>query len=230
MKIACVSDIHGKFGRQWPKADVLVIAGDIFGNYSGNQERDAFIQLQNFYEDFCPLLSSLKKQLYKDIVVVAGNHDRIFAYHQKACEDQLRRIGAHYLQDASAEIQGLKFYGSPWTPWFFGAHWVFNLSDKRSEEHAQETWNKIPDDTDVLITHGPPYGILDECPDFYLNNRSVGCSTLLDKVLEVKPRLHVFGHIHEGYGQMDTDNTIFVNAAVHDGDFKPTNPIRVVEI
>lgn len=247
MKIVCVSDIHGRLTdvkyqcpdgqikNAWPAGDILIVAGDNHPNYSRDQIKDAWIQKAHFYERFCPLLSGLlKRGIYKDIVVIAGNHDRLYAYHQEECEDYFKHIGVTYLHDSGAIVQGLKFWGSPWTPWFFGTHWVFNMRGKEAEGlytpgHTESIWDQIPDDTDVLVTHGPPYGILDKCRNLTTNKpHNVGCPTLLKKVEEVKPRLHVFGHVHEGYGRIDTDDTIFINAAVHNESFKPKNPIQIV--
>ncbi len=236
MKIACASDIHGKFKRRYPAGDTLIIAGDIMKNYSRDKRRDAFIQLQNFYENLCPILVGLKREkIFSEIILIAGNHDRVFEFHQGECAEYLKKIGIHYLSDSGVEINGIKFWGSPWSPWFFGDHWSFNLSGRYPEEHAKEIWGKIPTDTDVLITHGPPYGILDKVPQYMtpkgvLSDSHVGCPVLVEEVKRVRPILHVFGHIHEGHGQIRQDDTIFVNASIHDGDFQPTNQIQVVKL
>jgi len=89
-------------------------------------------------------------------------------------------------------IEGVKFYGSPWQPRFFD--WAFNLD--RGEE-IKKKWDLIPMDTDVLITHGPPYGILDLTHE----GEKVGCEELMKAVLRVQPKIHIFGHIHEAYGE-----------------------------
>jgi hypothetical protein len=109
------------------------------------------------------------------------------------------------LEDESAIVAGVKIYGSPWQPYFGG--WAFNL---RRGEPLAAMWAKIPDNTDILVTHSPPEGILDR-------NRwgePCGCRDLLARVREVQPRLHIFGHIHEAAGQSHDAGTTFVNAAV----------------
>ena len=110
-----------------------------------------------------------------------------------------------YLQDSSVVISGVKFYGSPWTPKFTG---VFQLTSK---SQAEDVWNKVPHDVDVLITHGPPSTKL----DITSRGLEVGDDVLLAAVTSIKPRVHCFGHIHESYGTTQTDDTLFCNAAVY---------------
>jgi predicted phosphohydrolase len=139
-------------------------------------------------------------------IVICGNHD--FCFQEQAAEARARITQAVYLEDTGCEIAGLTFYGSPWQPWFGG--WAFNLP--RGEALAQ-VWAKIPERLDVLITHGPPEGILDRTH----RGQAAGCCDLLSRVQKVKPRLHVFGHIHEAAGRIDTEDTIFVNASTQMG-------------
>jgi Icc-related predicted phosphoesterase len=110
-------------------------------------------------------------------------------------------------------IDGLKVYGSPITPTYHD--WAFNVLPGSP---IAEAWEKIPLDTDVLITHGPPKGILDK------NSRDelLGCPELLRKVKEIKPKLHTFGHVHEGYGFVDIDGIRYVNAAIGEQGLKPS--------
>lgn len=112
-------------------------------------------------------------------------------------------------------LEGIKFYGSPWQPWFFD--WAFNLQ-RGAEIRAK--WDLIPLDTDVLITHGPAFGILDKTT----RGARVGCEELLKVIEQVKPQLHVFGHIHEAYGIYSNDNLSFVNASNCDVQFNLVNP------
>jgi len=130
--------------------------------------------------------------------------------------------GITYLQDSGCEIEGVKFWGSPWQPWFFD--WAFNL--ERGEQ-LRRKWALIPDDTDVLITHGPPAGILDLCPD----GRRVGCGDLRLRVEQIEPMAHIFGHIHHSAGQVEPlvgRRTRFINAAICDESYLPTNPVQVI--
>ena len=117
---------------------------------------------------------------------------------------------------------GVAFYGSPWQPWFHD--WAFNLPRGEALDHK---WKQIPASTDVLVTHGPPWGILDTAMD----GRSCGCEELLRHVRErVRPRVHVFGHIHEGYGAEEIDGTRFFNAAVCDVRNRPSHPVTVIDL
>ena len=120
--------------------------------------------------------------------------------------------------------EGFHLPSSPWQPAF--CSWAFNL--KRDGDEIRAVWGKIPDDTDILITHGPPYGILDSTD---LDDH-VGCRALLSRVQAIRPKLHVFGHIHEGHGkeQVDEQSTIFVNASICDGRGKAVQSAIVVEL
>ena len=116
-------------------------------------------------------------------------------------------------------IDGIKIYGSPWTPFFY--NWAFNL--RRGQQIASK-WAAIPDDTDILITHGPPYGVLDSASD-----GSVGCKDLLDRIEIVKPQYHIFGHIHEGYGEYTRKGTKHLNACSLNSMYQSGNdPIAFV--
>jgi Icc-related predicted phosphoesterase len=111
--------------------------------------------------------------------------------------------------------------GSPWQPWFLD--WAFNLP--RGPELAA-IWKKIPDDTDVLITHTPPYGILDRL----ISGKHAECADLVHALARVKPKVHVFGHIHEAYGRVEQDGTIYVNASVRNFRYQLVNPPIVVDL
>ncbi|HEV3386654.1 MAG TPA: metallophosphatase domain-containing protein [Gemmata sp.] len=193
MKIVCISDTHaGHEFTEVPDGDILVHGGDI--TRRGSLED---------VESFNAWLGTLP---HKHKVMICGNHD--FCFQDRAAEARARITNAIYLEDSGCEIEGLTFYGSPWQPWFGG--WAFNL--ERGSALA-EVWAKIPIGVDVLITHGPPEGILDRT----IRGEAVGCRDLLARVYEVKPRLHVFGHIHEARGKVETEETIFVNASTHMG-------------
>jgi Icc-related predicted phosphoesterase len=125
----------------------------------------------------------------------------------------------NYLCDEELIIDGIKFYGTPYQPIFY--HWAFNLD----EENLKEKWAKIPSDTDVLLTHCPPKGILDS---------GFGSESLLLKINELKLKLHVFGHIHNPYGvtgkTINGNNTIFANASVVNQQYLPVNKPIIVNI
>ena len=225
MRIAATSDCHGMLDQAvMPPADVLVIAGDYAPNFASIGEADdARKQLEWAKGPFSRFLRSLP---YKKVVLVAGNHDWLH-FVSEVKRTARHAIEAVYLEDGLVDIDGVKFYGSPWQPWFYD--WAFNLSrndPERDYPHARKIWGQIPDGVDVLITHGPPLNIRDQCQD----GRRVGCPILRDRVLQIKPKLHVFGHIHGGYGAEKVDGIQFANVALCNEEYKPVNPIQVFEI
>lgn len=206
MRIVCVSDTHGR-GRDVdvPDGDVLVHAGDLSGMGSLKQiEQEA---------DWLRALPHPTK------VVIAGNHD--FAFQQDASAARALMEGLVYLEDRETTIDGVRFYGSPWQPWFHD--WAFNLD---RGEPIRAKWDLIPAGIDVLVTHGPPSAILDRTT----SGHQVGCEELLVAVARVRPRVHVFGHIHEAYGVVDRDGTRFVNASTCDFRYRPVHPPIVVDL
>ena len=191
-RIVCVSDTHGWHElTEVPDGDILVHGGDIL-RHGGLEDVDEFNRW-------------LGKLPHKHKVVICGNHD--WCFQEKPAEARARLTNAIYLQDSGCEIEGLTFYGTPWTPLF--CDWSFMLS----EAELAAKWALIPPRVDVLITHGPPHGILDMTG----RGECAGSATLFDRVREVKPRLHVFGHIHEAAGRFDHDGTIFLNASTRMG-------------
>ena len=173
-----------------PDGDLLVHAGDL----TRKGELDTL-------EDLDRWLGGLP---HRHKVVICGNHD--FCFQEKPAEARRRITNAVYLEDGAATLGGLTVYGSPWQPWFGG--WAFNL---HPGPELAAVWAKVPAGTDVLITHGPPAGVLDRT----FRGDLVGCRDLFDRVMEVRPRLHVFGHIHEAAGRLDIDGITFVNASVY---------------
>ncbi|KAI4469219.1 metallophosphoesterase [Holotrichia oblita] len=126
-----------------------------------------------------------------------------------------------YLEDSSIELYGIKIYGSPWQPEF--GNWGFNL--KRGQQ-LLEKWDLIPDDTDILVTNTPPLGH----GDLACTNVRTGCVELLTTVQKrVRPKYHVFGHIHEGYGVSTDGKIIYVNASTCDINYMPNNPAIVFD-
>jgi Icc-related predicted phosphoesterase len=140
----------------------------------------------------------------KEVVFIAGNHDQVFKKAPHLIPQGLR---AHYLQDRSLSLFGLKIYGTPWQLPFWGS---FNLTDKRLEKIYEE----IPYDTDILISHGPPFGIHDQVPQELEMPLNTGSLSLRRKLLQVKPKLVVFGHIHCSFGQTLIENTLFANVSL----------------
>ncbi|MGA1870330.1 MAG: metallophosphatase domain-containing protein [bacterium] len=204
MKIVILSDTHG-FHEQItiPCGDILIYAGDICHQSTINE----IIQFDKF-------LAQLPHR-YK--IIIAGNHD--FPFQNAPYRVKASLCHCIYLQDSGIEIEGIKIYGSPWQPWFFD--WAFNLQRGRQ---IKEKWDLIPDDTDVLITHGPPFGILDT-----VDGHSEGCEELLKAIYRIKPKYHIFGHIHEGYGQSFQNNTLFINASICNEHYQPVHDAHICE-
>ncbi|MBA3784786.1 MAG: metallophosphoesterase [Acidobacteria bacterium] len=209
-KIVCLSDTHNCSEQIIvPNGDILIHAGDA-------TIRGTIDEIILFNEWFANLPHAYK-------IFVAGNHDWLFETNNRYARNLLDK-SIIYLQDSSVEIGGLKIYGSPWQPRFFD--WAFNLM--RGAELA-EKWKLIPDDTDILITHGPPFGILDEVPrQYWIEN--TGCEELRKRVETIKPKLHIFGHIHCGYGQAEKFGVKFVNASNCDESYEPTNAPIVIDL
>ncbi len=211
MRLVILSDTHGLHGfiGSVPDGDVLIHAGDM-------TLRGTLEEVEGFLGWFGALPHPHK-------LLVAGNHDWLFE-RRPTVAGGLIPNGVTYLQDAGVSIAGIKFWGSPWQPWFYD--WAFNLL--RGAEIAAK-WALIPDDVHVLITHGPPHGILDEV--VMPPGKHQGCEALrerLDSLPEL--RLHVFGHIHEAYGTFSDGQREFVNASICDFQYAPVNVPAVVDL
>jgi Icc-related predicted phosphoesterase len=209
MRLCLISDTHTKHRElgALPECDVLIHAGD--STWTGELDK---------LEDFAKWMGD---QPARHILAIAGNHDWCFQHTPELARRTLAAYGVHYLQDESVTIDGFKFYGSPWQPEF--NNWAFNLPRGGPELVAK--WAAIPHDTDVLITHGPPLGILDACPGH------VGCRALLKRVESLpKLKLHVFGHIHGGYGSEFHDGLMFVNASSCTGSYRCSNRPVIVDL
>jgi len=216
MKIVCISDTHSyhnSMSQQIPDGDVLIHAGDFTGT------KNDFSKKGNQHEviEFNKWLGKLPHQ-HK--ILIAGNHDFYMAEHPYTAKDLV--TNATYLEDTSTEIDGIKFYGSPYTPWFYD--WAFNIKD---DSDLIKKWSNIPTDTNVLITHGPPRSFCD-LTDRYVN---AGCKFLLERI-HTLPNLkaHVFGHIHESYGVELYKEVQYVNASICNFQYRPINKPIVIEI
>ena len=207
-RLVLISDTHGMQNEmpQIPDGDILIHAGDL-------TRKGTIAELSSMTTFFSSLTHQHK-------VFIAGNHDFCFERDKVAASKQLP--GTIYLQDKLIKVMGLKIYGSPWQPRF--GDLAFNL-DRGAEIAAM--WGKIPDNIDVLVTHGPPFGIGDLTD---INQNHVGCKDLLKAVKRIRPKLHVFGHIHSGYGLTIEDSTTFVNASICDEAYNPVNPSIVIDL
>jgi len=169
---------------------------------------------------------------HKHKVFVAGNHDWMFEKNPSLATDLLNQgiLGLSntpkvtYLLDNIVEIEGLKIYGSPWQPRFYD--WAFNLD---RGETIKRKWDLIPEGLDVLITHGPAHGVQDQISPV-LGGEHLGCEELMAAVNRVKPKIHVFGHIHGGYGKTQYANTLFINASICDEAYKPIHEPIVIDL
>ena len=214
-RITFISDTHTRQGQipysDLPGGDLLIHAGDIMN--SGYNKNDIF--------DFLHWYDSIPG--YDKKIFIAGNHDRMFENHPEDVKEWLSKFpNIIYLQDESYEIydletdKSIKIYGSPWQPEFYS--WAFNLPRLGIELAAK--WEAIPTNIDILVTHVPVYGILDT-----VTGRGwdwLGCELLTQRIAVVKPKIHICGHIHSGYGYYWDGHTHYFNASVLDEQYEYT--------
>lgn len=226
-RIVCVSDLH----ENWidlPEGDIAVVAGDLTYGF----KHDLASQHKALYLDFNLWQA---RQPVEKVVVIAGNHDQSVQAWGWPLENTERLI---YLQDQAAEVCGLKLWGTPWQPWFYS--WAFNAPERNGEAFLREKFSLIPNDTDIIICHGPPYGAGDsDPPNAYLHldpsydsQPRIGSRALAAAIRRVRPRLMVCGHIHNGYGEYEFARcpTKIVNAALVNNKYEPVNAPVVVDV
>lgn len=210
MRLVCISDTHSLHRQipEIPDGDILIHAGDCLGAGTLDDVEDL-----NHWFGNLP---------HRHKILIAGNHDAAFQEVPDLARQAL--TNAAYLEDSGIEIEGVRFWGSPWTPAFLD--WFFMLD---RGQPLYEKWRLIPDDTDVLITHGPPKNIGDEVSlGFRLYN--AGCVDLLHRIDQLTLKAHIFGHIHEGHGQYVRGRTRLINASTCTVRYRPTNPPIVIDI
>lgn len=216
LKIVVISDVHGKWNKvKIPKCDILISCGD----YSFRGE-------EHMVRDFHKWLD---KQEAEYIISVQGNHElwveKNFGLAKQIAIEECPNV--HFVDEGLVEIEGLKIWCSAWTPFFH--NWAWNAH--RGKE-IRKHWDRIPDDIDVLVTHGPPAGILDVVN--YANGtpkERVGCQDLWAKILTLaKLKLHFFGHIHESYGYQYFNGIQFYNVSICDELYSASNDPAIVEI
>ena len=214
-KLVFISDTHTRFGELTiSECDILIDSGDY--SFKGTNS-----EIKNFYKWF-------DKQPAKHLISVQGNHELGFEANPEnaiaIAKSQCERV--HLLHDSGVTINGIKFWGSPWQPEF--CDWAYNLPRGLP---LKEKWALIPDDTNVLITHGPPYQILDDVQNMWEGRiESVGCMALRSRTSKLDHlKFHSFGHIHlMGSKQMKVGNTTFINASICDEGYKATNkPVEI---
>ena len=221
MKIVAISDVHCKYRyiQNIPEGDIIICAGDI--SYCGEMD---------VIKDFADWFGKLP---FTHKITIVGNHEVGVANEdkRKIVRRHFENNGIIFLHNSSVIIDGIHFYGSPATPFFH--NWEFNFN--RGKDIAAE-WAKIPNGTNVLITHGPPYGILDSTINRYSafgeieEVQHVGCEDLLARIKQL-PHLktHIFGHVHLN-GQVEKYGIKFANASICDENYYPTNPPQIIEI
>jgi Icc-related predicted phosphoesterase len=197
LRLAILSDTHGNYPLDLlnvAPVDLLILAGDILADPAEKGEFLSFLKWAQEAHAFV-----------KNIVLVGGNHDAYLYEHDAAAQRALKESGVTYLRDNLSEIEGLKIYGFPWVREI--GYWSFEVNDETMKRKIE----LIPEGVDILVSHGPGYGILDQDR----KGVNAGCSDLKFKVLEIQPLLHLFGHIHEGAGHhYDARGNIhYVNAA-----------------
>jgi len=222
MKVVTISDTHTMHDQiTVPDGDILIHSGDATNRGYENEVRE-------FGEWF-------RNQPHKYKVFVAGNHDTSFEdtpiqarqwfFDEEVDPTKMySKNGAFYLQEQSITLtignESVNIYGAPHQPEF--CNWAFNVKPGAA---LKAIWDKIPKDTDILITHGPSYGVRD------LSSRGIkcGCRDLKNAVGRVRPKLHVFGHIHEGYGTEQWAGTLVANTSICDARYDPVNKPLIFE-
>lgn len=206
----CISDTHNQHKNiVLPGGDFLIHAGDA--------------TMGGRLTELMPFLDWLAKQPYENKIFVPGNHDWACEEGPALVADECKRRDIFLLNDSGIKLEGINFWGSPVQPEF--CDWAFNR--KRGEE-IRRHWDLIPEDTQVLITHGPPYNIKDAT----YHGEKVGCQDLFLKLMQTKTKLHVFGHIHEARGYQYWDERVFVNASSVDARYVLQKPgyVRVIKV
>jgi Icc-related predicted phosphoesterase len=211
-KITFISDTHGRHEHLTSNAyNNILGSGDILVHCGDFTNKGKSYEINNF-------LNWFSNTDFDHKIFIAGNHDIGFEINKNIL-DKFKQKGVIYLFDNEVIIDGIKFYGSPWQPEFY--NWAFNLP--RGEKLA-EKWSKIPNDTDILLTHGPAHGML----DWTLSGQLVGCEDLFYRIMEVRPKIHACGHIHCSYGQKNFDGIEFLNASVLNERYEYENEPIVV--
>jgi len=211
MKIVAISDTHWHYNlyENLPPGDILVIAGD----YTGKGDLMDLIT-------FLSHISLLKKKgLYREIVIIPGNHNLYEEENIDKVPGFMKEAGATYLLDSGCTIDGISFYGTPWSVTF--NDWAF----MKDEEDLFYKFKKIPKGVDVLITHTPPYGTLD-----VIRGKHLGSHALEQRILSVKPKIHIFGHLHSAHGVAHSKYTDFYNVSMLNDRYEVVYKPTIIEL
>jgi len=202
LNLVLISDSHGKHDQlSLPSGDVIMHAGDV----TSRGTEAEILEFLDWFENLD----------YQHKIFVAGNHDFFFENAPTEKIAEMIPPSVTYLNDSGTVIEGVNIWGSPITPWFFD--WAFN---RQRGAEIKKHWDLIPKDTDILITHGPAHGILDKTT----SGVAAGCEELLKKINQTDIKLHLSGHIHEGYGELIADGVRYINASVLDLQYRQVNP------
>ena len=208
MKLVCIGDTHNKHRELiLPEGDVLIHAGDCTDAGTLRETRD-------FLEWF-------SAQPHKHKILIGGNHDYFFERSSSEEIAESTPDNIHYLQQEAVQLEGVTFWGSPYTPG--SGRWAF-----QSERGAamKKFWQEIPVNTQVIVTHGPAYGIMDQVSD----NTHIGCKELLHRIKEVQPEVHISGHLHNSYGVVSIGKTRFVNCSSLDERLRSIHPPLSIDL
>lgn len=210
MIIVALSDTHGNHHSvDIPPGDVIIHCGDI-------THKSNLSEVTDFIKWFGRLDFQHK-------ILVAGNHDRFIEKRKPEFFELIDEYQIEYLENSLVRINGFAVFGSPFTLNYAGIG-AFTYYD---DPEARRIWRNIPEKVDILVTHAPPRGFR----DFSIaENDNSGCKALREKVLSVKPRFHIFGHIHESYGIEHYEGLVFINASLTNGSEEIVNKPVVFEI
>lgn len=212
MKLVCISDTHGEHERlSLPPGDVLIHAGDLTAH-------GKMLETENF-------MRWLGLQPFQHKLCVAGNHDTFMESDPALTSQFASDNGVVLLNDAGYQVDGINFWGSPITPRFLD--WSFM---RDPGEPIEAHWRMIPDSTDVLITHGPPFGILDKIRRPSGELECTGCPSLRERIKKVLPRAHIFGHIHEGRGKFSEETVSYYNVSSMNEHYRITHDAVVIDV
>ena len=207
MKITVISDTHNQhaeLGRL--RGDVLIHCGDMLDLF--NRSADDLQRVDDWFGE----------QQFDLILCTGGNHDILL--EQLVAGGIEPFANATYLQDRKYVHAGVTFYGAPWIPGLSG-HAFY-----RSDSELRDKWSQIPDDTDVLLTHTPPFAVLDVSS----RGSALGCRHLAAAVADVRPKVHCFGHVHHSAGSVASKGTVFVNASSVDSQIDLVHPPFELEL